>query len=347
MREHEPLDVTFEPHYFVRASGLGSWTGEDFRDTLQIVRGELGTPHLPYLPELAERGYFATTLARTITCLDGLKADGASFGWRLVSGFARESERARSLFASDINALADAVGKETSAGDTFKLQLTGPISLASSLYLPNGERAISDSGATRDIRDSLIAGLEPWIKLLQDAVPQEKLIIQFDEYSMEAVLAGSIATASGFNRYRPLGMHRVEESYEKLNNSLKSEGVAVAVNGAPFAQLERTASTSDACAFSIEKFEERDWEQVASLIELGKQVWLGVVSGTKFTPVSHLAHRLWKSWRMVGLDASTLTQLTLTESGRLSAISPSHATATLRHLTETARALSEIAQENS
>jgi len=105
-------------HTFVQASGLGPFPTADMVDALHRVRGELGDPHLPFLPELPHRGWRATTLARTIATFDGLHAEGASYGWRLThTGTAsRESALAYATYESDINALADVVGQENSRG---------------------------------------------------------------------------------------------------------------------------------------------------------------------------------------------------------------------------------------
>ena len=170
-------------HTFVQASGLGPFPTADMVDALHRVRGELGDPHLPFLPELPHRGWRATTLARTIATFDGLHAEGASYGWRLThTGTAsRESALAYATYESDINALADVVGQENSRGGRsngnasggepiFKIQLTGVYTLAASIYLPSGERAISDPGATRDIRESLLAGLRDRLETLRQAL---------------------------------------------------------------------------------------------------------------------------------------------------------------------------------
>lgn len=337
--------ITFDQRYFVRCTGLGNWSGSDVIDTVHRVRGELGSPHLSYLPALPDRGYAASTLARSIAVLDGLEADGASFGWRLVSGYSREAEKARSLFTSDLNALADTVGKESASGNALKLQFCGPFTLASSLHLPQGERAISDYGAVRDIRDAFIAGLGSWLKLVREAVPDEQIVIQFDEPDLGAAMAGQISTASGLRTYRAIKPEILESSYELLAQEMKNHNVFTAVANAPHPYLASLQSTVNASAFSSENFEERDWEKVATLIEAGQQVWLGVADIHQVQSVSSLAHSLWKSWRTVGLSADQLSGLTLTERGDLSEISSPQATAVLRHLTETARAVSEIAQD--
>ena len=138
----------------VRASGRGDFPGDDLAEAMSRVEGELGAPHLPFLPHLPALGWRSTPLARTLAVCEGLAFDGASFGWRMVhSGGrgARESTLAQDRLLSDINLLADRVGAQKkrfgSGQDTapvYKIQLVGPLTLAASIYLPGGERAISE-----------------------------------------------------------------------------------------------------------------------------------------------------------------------------------------------------------
>ena len=99
----------------VRASGLGDFPGDDLGEAMSRVEGELGAPHLPFLPHLPALGWRSTPLARTLAVCEGLAFDGASFGWRMVhSGGrgARESALAQDRLLSDINLLADRVGAQ-------------------------------------------------------------------------------------------------------------------------------------------------------------------------------------------------------------------------------------------
>ena len=68
----------------VRASGLGDFPGDDLSEAMSRVEGELGAPHLPFLPHLPALGWRSTPLARTLVVCEGLAFDGASFGWRMV-----------------------------------------------------------------------------------------------------------------------------------------------------------------------------------------------------------------------------------------------------------------------
>ncbi|MDO4917204.1 MAG: hypothetical protein Q3974_06245 [Rothia sp. (in: high G+C Gram-positive bacteria)] len=342
----QPQAITFDPKYFVRCTGLGEWSGTDFLDASTRIRGELGSPHLPYLAELSERGYAATRLARTISCLEGLEADGASFGWRIVSGRAVESERARSLFSSDINAVADVVGKESSIGHSFKIQLCGPLTLASSLYLPNGERAISDRGATRDIRDSLIAGISSWIELIQEAVPGEQLFCQFSEPLAAAALQGELLTASKFRTLAPVEPHVLEESFEMLQSELSALNVKIAISDLAREYHPKISASADALAINTAEFADHDWEDVARVVESGTEAWLGSADPQRYVPVADAAQKLWRAWRNVGLPASSLASLNLTESSSLQRVSSGYATQFLAYLTDMSRAISEIAQDS-
>lgn len=342
----QPQAITFDPQYFVRCTGLGEWDGTDILDASTRIRGELGSPHLPYLPELTERGYAATRLARTISCLEGLEADGASFGWRIVSGRAVESERARALFSSDINALADVVGKESSAGHSFKVQFCGPLTLASSLYLPNGERAISDKGATRDIRDALIAGISSWIELLKEAVPGEQVICQFSEPLAAAALQGKLLTASKFRTLAPVEPHVLDESVEMLKSELSALQVKIAISDLAREYHSKVTASADAIAINTAEFAEHDWEDVARVVESGTEVWLGAADPQRYVPVADAAQKIWRAWRNVGLLASSLASMNLTESSSLQRVNPGQATQFLAYLTDISRAISEIAQDS-
>ena len=64
----------------------------------------------------------------------------------------------------------------------YKIQLVGPLTLAASIYLPGGERAISDAGASRDLLESFLEGLERWVDSLREALqaPRALIAVQLD-----------------------------------------------------------------------------------------------------------------------------------------------------------------------
>lgn len=81
------------------------------------------------------------------------------------------------------------------------------------------------------------------------------------------------------------------------------------------------------------------------MVEAGARPLFETVSPHTRLPVGELARDFWVRWRDVGLAKNLLSIITLTDLPGLEEQSPEIATTVLGHLTETARALSEIAQD--
>lgn len=346
IRKDSETPLTFEKHLTVRASGLGSWAGENIFDAVTRIRGELGEPHISYLPDLPGRGYRASLLARTIAVLEGLSADATASGWRITSGFAAEGSSARRLLESDINVLADVVGRESGLSvSPLKIGLLGPLSLAASTYLTNGERLISDSGARTDLAQSLMAGLDHLTRQLRQAVPGAPLVIQFDEPLLTPVAAGTIPTSSGYRTLRSVPRHELVATLNELH------GATAALEAQPLVrtdllaldpEVQRVIATP---VVDMTGSKTADWEPLAARLEAGGGLYLETADPITRTASGDLARSLWKTWRDLGLHKALLNQMILTERGDLATTDPARATTVLGHLTDTARALSEIAQE--
>ena len=342
----------------VRASGRGDFPGDDLAEAMSRVEGELGAPHLPFLPHLPALGWRSTPLARTLAVCEGLAFDGASFGWRMVhSGGrgARESALAQDRLLSDINLLADRVGAQKkrfgSGQDTapvYKIQLVGPLTLAASIYLPGGERAISDAGASRDLLESFLEGLERWVESLREALqaPQALIAVQLDESEFQRLMEGSIPTVSGFRSLPSLQPHyyqqvyrRVAERFAELNLQLILDVDGTALK--PVQELKLLTQPRPAldalallkamqvegaapCALLLHPdrarlkgpgmlqvpplSDPRSWEPVAQLLEAQAQLWLQVVTSVR---VPDQVRRLYGLWREVGLEPTQLNALGL------------------------------------
>ena len=342
----------------VRASGRGDFPGDDLAEAMSRVEGELGAPHLPFLPHLPALGWRSTPLARTLAVCEGLAFDGASFGWRMVhSGGrgARESALAQDRLLSDINLLADRVGSQKkrfgSGQDTapaYKIQLVGPLTLAASIYLPGGERAISDAGASRDLLESFLEGLERWVESLREALqsPQALIAVQLDESEFQRLMEGSIPTVSGFRSLPSLQPHyyqqvyrRVAERFVELNLQLILDVDGTALK--PVQELKLLTQPRPAldalallkamqvegaapCALLLHPdrarlkgpgmlqvpplSDPRSWEPVAQLLEAQAQLWLPVVTSVR---VPDQVRRLYGLWREVGLEPTQLNALGL------------------------------------
>jgi hypothetical protein len=157
------------------ATALGPWPGTDPAEANRIIRGELGDPHLPFLPELPDRGVGSDAVGRTGALLVDLALDVQPHGWRLVDRPGKDASRATSALSTDINILADIAGAEDVSAKELKIQLLGPMSLAANLHLHSGERALLDYGARRDIAESLAAGVGEHLRRIAVAVPGRPL----------------------------------------------------------------------------------------------------------------------------------------------------------------------------
>ncbi len=314
---------------------------------------------MPFLPHLPALGWRATPLARTLAVCEGLAFDGVSFGWRMVhSGGrgARESALAKDRLLSDINLLADRVGAQKKrftsgvegSAAVYKIQLVGPLTLAASIYLPGGERAISDAGASRDLLESFLEGLERWVESLREALqsPQALIAVQLDESEFQRLMEGSIPTVSGFRSLPSLQPHyyqqvyrRVAERFVELNLQLILDVDGTALK--PVQELKLLTQPRPAldalallkamqvegaapCALLLHPdrarlkgpgmlqvpplSDPRSWEPVAQLLEAQAQLWLPVVTSVR---VPDQVRRLYGLWREVGLEPTQLNALGL------------------------------------
>ncbi|TCB95606.1 methionine synthase [Micromonospora zingiberis] len=179
------------------ATGIGSLPGTDIAEAQRVVLGEL--PALPHLPELPARGPGADLIGRTAGLLVELPVELYAARWQVAPRPGRDLRRARDLMERDLDQLAEQA--EEYAG-TIKVQAAGPLTLAASLELPIGGRMLRDPGAVRDLAASLADGLRGHVEAVARRVPRSRVLLQLDEPSLPAVLAGRVPTESGLGTYR-------------------------------------------------------------------------------------------------------------------------------------------------
>ncbi|MGY2745711.1 hypothetical protein [Arthrobacter sp. UYCu723] len=334
----------------VTATALGPWPGEDPAEAARIIRGELGSPHLPFLAELPDRGVGSDALGRTASLLVELSVDVQPYGWRIVDRPGKDLKRARSALSTDVNILADVIGAEDTPATDLKVQLRGPLSLATGLHLHNGERALIDYGARRDIASSLAAGVGGYLSRVAASAPGARIIVQIDEPEVASVLAGTIPTSSGYRTLRSVPGEEAADSWRLVIDALRAAGaveivVAVPEVEAPFDRI--ISSGADGIAVPLRALTSRQWEQLAGAVEAGKRLWAGaldVAAPSAVLPrVADVVETVWRPWRQLGLPASTLSALRVTPSEGLARHSPSSATAVLTRLTQVADGLNQLA----
>jgi methionine synthase II (cobalamin-independent) len=318
------------------ATSLGSLPGTDARQAAELVLGELEA--LPHLPELPARGVGADMLGRTLGLLVELYAHVEPSGWRLSDRPGRDTRRAHAWLREDLDAL-----EEFTQGYTgpLKLQAAGPWTLAAGVELPRGERALADPGACRDLAASLAEGLRAHLADVRRRVPGAQPVLQLDEPSLPAVLAGTLPTASGWQRLRPVDRSHAEQALRDLIGSLD---VPVVVHSCapdvPLGLLRRAGAAAVSLDWSL--LTERDDDAVGEAVEAGTVIFAGVVPSTdrELSDPAGSVSGVRTVWRRLGLDPGLLAgSVVVTPACGLAGASPGYARRALSHSVKAARSL--------
>ncbi|MFE7843131.1 methionine synthase [Streptomyces sp. NPDC057474] len=329
---------------FGPATGIGSMPGGDAREAAKTVTGTFEWPEtgMAYLPELPGRGPGADMIGRTAGMLVELYARVEPSGWRIGDRPGRDSKRARSWLGEDLDAL-----EEFTQGydGPLKVQAVGPWTLAAALELRNGEVALSDPGACRDLAGSLAEGLRQHLAEVRRRAPAAQLVLQLDEPSLIAVLRGQVRSASGYRTHRAVDRQLVEATLRDVIDVHTSEGAVVVHSCAPdvpFALLRRVGATGISFDFSL--LTERDDDAIGEAVEGGTKLLTGVVP-TAEGPLSDPAGSVMgvrTLWRRLGLHPGLLAEaVTVTPTCGLAGASPAYARRALAHCVKAARSLAD------
>ncbi|HEY8371410.1 MAG TPA: methionine synthase [Pseudonocardiaceae bacterium] len=177
------------------ATGIGSMPGTDPLEAARIVVGEL--PDLPHLPELPARGVGADLIGRTAALLVDLAVEVVPSGYRVTAHPGRDHRRGVDLLRGDLDAFDEALDGAGVTPRLVKVQLAGPWTLTANVELVRGHRVYTDHGALRDFTESLSEGLAAHVAELRSRTGAD-VVVQLDEPSLPAVLAGSLPTPSGY-----------------------------------------------------------------------------------------------------------------------------------------------------
>ncbi|MEX3102909.1 MULTISPECIES: methionine synthase [unclassified Streptomyces] len=322
---------------FAPATGVGSLPGGDAREAAKTVTGSF--EDFPHLAELPARGPGADMIGRTAGMLVELYARVEPSGWRLGDRPGRDTKRARSWLGEDLDALEEFT--QEYAGP-LKVQAVGPWTLAASLELRNGESALSDLGACRDLAGSLAEGLREHLAEVQRRVPGAELVLQLDEPSLTAVLRGHVKTASGYRTHRAVDRQLVEASLRDVLGVNAHGIVHSCAPDVPFALLRRAGAAAVSFDFSL--LTERDDDAIGEAVEAGIKLFTGVVPGTD-TALSDPAGSVMgvrTLWRRLGLSPALLAEaVTVTPACGLAGASPAYARTALAHCVRAARSLAD------
>ncbi|MFJ2160324.1 methionine synthase [Streptomyces sp. NPDC087856] len=324
---------------FGAATGVGSLPGGDAREAARTATGAF--EDFPFLPELPARGPGADMIGRTAGLLVEVYARVEPSGWRVGDRPGRDTKRAWAWLGEDLDALEEFTqGYE----GPLKVQAVGPWTLAASLELRNGESALSDLGAGRDLAGSLAEGLRNHLADVQRRVPGAQIVLQLDEPSLMAVLRGHVRSASGYRTHRAVDRQLVEDTLREVVDVHGNGPVVVhsCAPDVPFALLRRAGAAGVSFDFSL--LTERDDDVIGEAVEAGTRLFAGVVPGTD-TALSDPAGSVMgvrTLWRRLGLRPGLLAEaVTITPSCGLAGASPEYARHALAHCVRAARSLAD------
>jgi len=320
------------------ATGVGSLPGEDVREAVRLVLGEL--PDLPHLPELPARGPGADLTGRAAGLLVDLHAEVTPSGWRFVDRPGRDARRAAALLAEDLDALEEFAGEY--AGP-LKVQVAGPWTIAATVELKYGDKALADPGACRDIVASLAEGVAGHVAEVRRRVPGAEPVVQLDEPALPGVLSGTVPTASGFGR-----LPAVEQPVagQALRTVVAAAGVPVLVHccalDVPLPLLAKAGVAG--VSFDLSLLGPHQEESVGELVEAGVALFAGVVPALDATlsDLRGTVAGVTRLWRRLGFAPAALARsVVVTPTCGLAGASPSHVRAALTRCWEAGRVLLE------
>lgn len=287
----------------VLSTGIGSWPGADVEDAVKIAFAE--APDLPYLPELPARGPHAGLVGRSTALLAGLAFDLQPAGWRLTDASSRDHRAARSTLRSDLDVLEEQA--QDYAGP-YKISVAGPWTLAATLERPRGDRVLADSGARREVAQSLAEGLSDLVTELARRLPGLDLRVQLDEPLLPAVMRGEVPTASGFSRHRVVDLPALSGAVEHVVERLAGTPVVVhcCAAGAPVDLLRRAGAA--AVSLDLDQLVPADWDALGTGVEQGLDLWLGALPTDRATGADAVARRTLAPLRALGLEPGPLSR---------------------------------------
>lgn len=282
------------------ATGIGSVPGVDVVEAQRIVLGEL--PDLPHLPELPARGAGADMIGRGAALLVELPVEVYAGKWRVASRPGRDLRVARDFLERDLDALTEQAFQYEGS---LKIQAVGPWTLAASLDLQLGGAVLRDPGATRDLVASLAEGLRAHVADVQARLPHATVLLQLDEPSLPAVLAGHVLTESGLGTLRSVSATMAREA---LGEVISTAGAPVVLHccapGVPLALLP--AAGARAVAVDLALVDNLD--ALGELIDAGVGVFAGVAAAPSAAPSVAIAEVVRDMWRKLGFPLSQLAE---------------------------------------
>jgi hypothetical protein len=263
------------------ATGVGSLPGVDIVEAQKMVFGEL--PDVPHLAELPARGPGADMVGRAAAMLVEMPVELYAARWRIASRPGHDVRVARDFLERDLDTLTELASEYTGV---FKIQVTGPWTLAAGLDLPIGGLVLRDPGAVRDLAASLAEGVLGHVREVQARLPHAQVLLQVDEPSLPAVLAGRVPTESGLGNLRPVPAATAREVLVGFSGA---SALAHCCASDPPLALFQAAGFA---AVGVELAQVGDLDALGSLIDDGVGLFAGVAPGSS-TSIADAVKGVW------------------------------------------------------
>lgn len=327
-------------------TGPGPWPGADALEAQTVVLGELGAPPegvtgMPFAVVLTERGPWSDLLGRAVGMLVDLPVELGPHGWRLTGRPGGDLVRARSTLRDDIDALA--VAAHGWSGPLV-VPVHGPVTTAASVDLARGDRVLSDAGASRDVAESLAAGLVDHLAALIRAVPGARPTLLLHEPALAAAIEARVPTFSGRATLRAVPVQVAGERIAVVAAAARAAGAGAVVvhTGNSVVGLEAvTAAGADVVAVEIKDVPPAGWERLAGAVEAGTALWAQLAPAPRgpggAVDVAAHAQQLLQPWSRIGLATAQLDGVVLM------AASADGAPSARRELADTVQAAQRVA----
>ncbi|QGU01813.1 hypothetical protein CKALI_04675 [Corynebacterium kalinowskii] len=172
---------------------LGPMPGTSLIDAADVLAGECQVLPLPILPA---RGLGSDPIGRTAGLLP-FNVEAGPRAWQLVNRPQLVTRRVWDRLEEDLDLCESVWGTSV---EQLKVQAIGPWTLAASLELANGHRAISDRGAMKDIREGLAFGLSEHVADVRKRFSCD-VLTQVDEPLLGPVMRGELKGATQWETF--------------------------------------------------------------------------------------------------------------------------------------------------
>lgn len=338
-------------------AGPSAWPGEEPLEAHRAAIDVLADPPsavvgLPGLLALPDRGPWAQPVGRALALAEAMPASLESHGWRLGLTADADLRRAARVLTADVEAFALAAA---GYAGSVTVPAIGPHSLAASVWLPVGDRVVSDGVALDDLTASLALGLARHAEAIEVArdvpllgVPESRagsdVEIVLHEPLLAEVLAGAVPTFSGMGRLRALSAETVMLRLAGLVESWRPRRVVIQVPPEAAVIAAVGAARPQALQLDVTALDERGWEALAAQVEAGVSVRCAVVphvlGGDRPPDPVVVARSVLRPWRSIGLPTAEHAFVLLPREG-VARLTPAEAVATLRATARAAVALGD------